>query len=600
MPIQGVTFNGAFLALPGAYYADNVSAAASNSPPNTPPMVVIGYGWGPKPLTPQFFTNPQDMLAALRGGPVASYVPFIANPSPALAGASQITFIDASSNTRSAASVPNSGATQSMLLTSVLYGPPSNQLQYAVSAATASASGIKMTLLDNYANTEIVGDNLGLPLQVAYVGAAAGVTYSVVSGATSGTFTATSPNVGESVTIALGSGAYQTVSALVNALNGTPYYSAQVLSATNGNLPANQLTQVSNVSLPASGAGGLTFVPVAAYLQDPLYWVNNYGYNFATAASGTAAADTRAALPAVVGFTYFSGAIGGAPTTSGYAAALNVALTVPAWTVFCDANTQAVQALLTQHVETASSVPYGMWRRGFTGSSIGDSVAATQLNAQSLDSLQMNYLYPGVYATNTQTGKTQLYGGLYAAAMAAAIANGNQIALPLTNKPLNAIGVESPGGAAVTASQLAQLQNSGVMAVYVPQQTKIPTILSDITTWQADANVENTSSQQVACRYWLAYSVTSILQQYVGTIATPQSEVVLLNALVSCLNALIYTGAGSNGVLASWNKSSLKLNYNGSSQLASISLQAVLVGQNRYITCYATILPLNFTVSAAA
>ena len=352
----------------------------------------------------------------------------------------------------------------------------------------------------------------------------------------------------------------------------------------------------------AAGSGG-TWTPLAnANWQEvgEQAFDGDGSYNFATAVSGSAAADTRAGLPAPGTATYFSGAIGGAPVTSGYAAALNVALTIPGWTVFCDANTQAVQALLTQHVETASSVPYGMWRRGFTGSAIGDSVAATQLNAQQLDSLQMNYLYPGIYATNTQTGKTQLYPGLYAAAAAAAIATGNQIALPLTNKPLNATGVESPGGVGITASQLSQLQNSGVMAVYVPQQTKIPTILSDVTTWQVDNNVENTSSQQVACRYWLAYSVTSILQQYVGTIATPQSEVVLLNALVACLNALLYAGAGSNGVLASWNKGSLKLTYNGSSQLASISFQAVLVGQNRYITCYASILPLNFSVTATA
>jgi hypothetical protein len=451
--------------------------------------------------------------------------------------------------------------------------------------------------LDNYSGTELVGDNLSAPFQISYTGVATGgVTYTVTSGLVSGTFAISSPIAGESITLVTGSGAYATVSQLVNGLNATSVAVAQLISSTNGTLPANYLTPFANQAMATGGV----YETVRAWLNEPIWWVNNFASSLATAVTGAGAADSAAAKAVSVPFSYFSGATAGLPTSGGYAAALNIGLTQPAWVVFCDNNSTGVQSLLASHCEIASSPPYGMWRRGATGSSINDTVAATQSNATALDSIQMVYAYPGIYAVSQSTGLTTLFGGLYVAAAAAGLMCGNQIALPLTNKPLNGSGVESPNGAKLTSSQLAALQNSGVMALFVPQQTLVPTILSDITTWQADNNVENTSSQQVACRYWLAYSVINVLQQYVGSIAAPTQEAAILRTVTILLNSLIYTGTGSNGVLASWVQGSLQLVYTGSQQLAAITFQATLVNQNKYITCYASILPLNFSVTATA
>lgn len=594
MPQQGISFAGTYIGLPGAYYQDNVSAGAPVLPPTTPPMIFLGYGWGPKPQTPVTFTNPADLQAALRGGPASLFVPFIATPSPSLNGAQQITFIDVSSNTQSTAALNASGGATQTLLTSALYGPPSNQMTYQVSNGTTA--GRKLILTDNYAGSQLIGDNLTVPFQVAYSGTATGsLSYSVASSA----FVLNSPNADESVTIPAGSGQYSTVSLMVDYINGTSNWFAALLSSTQGELPSNFLTATGSVAMSAPSGGVLQYTNVNAYLQDIAYWVNQFASGMATAAVSGNATDTAGYLPVTGSPTFFSGATGVPPTNSNYASGFNVALTTPGWTVFADSNALGVQALMAQHCLTASSPPYGMWRRGFTGSSIGDSVATTIANSRALDTLQMNYLYPGIYRINTVTNQNQLYSGLYAAACAAAMATGNQIPLPLTNKPLSATGVEAANaGHALTNSQLVDLQNNGVMAVYVPNTTGVPTILSDVTTWEVDGNVENTSSQQVACRYWLAYSVTNALNAYVGSIAAPVSEHVILNAMKRVLNALIFTGAGSNGVLASWVGNSLQLTYTGSNQTAAISFQCQLVGQNRYITCFATILPLSFTITA--
>lgn len=601
MPDNGITFDGAYLGLPGAYFGDNVSAGLAATPPTTPPLLFVGYGWGPKPKTAVQFTSPADLQTALRGGPAAAYVPFIATPSPQLNGAQRITFIDASTNTQSNAALLTSGAQTQTSLTSALYGPPSNQLTYQVSNGTTA--GLKLTLNDLYGGSVLVGDNLTVPFQLAYSGAATGaVTYTMTSGSTP-TFAISSPIAGESVTVALGSGAYSTVAQLVQYLNGTSNYYAQLLSSTGGQLPSTSLTATGSVPLSLPSGNALQYVNVRAYLQDIAFWVNQFGSGLASAAVSGAALDNSAWLPVTGAATFFSGATGVPPTNSDYAAALNVGLSTPAWTVFCDSNATAVQALLAQHCETASSAPYGAWRRGFTGSSIGDTVSTTIANARNLDSLQTNYLYPGIYRINTTTGQNELYGGLYAAAAAAGMATGNQIAQPLTNKVLNATGTENANaGAQLTSSQLVQLQNNGVMCVYMPQNTNVPTILSDVTTWQADSNVENTSSQQVACRFWLAYSMVNALSPYVGQIAAPNTEVNALNAAKKALNALIYTGGSNNGILASgagvtpW--SNLQLVYDGANQVAGVTFNATLVGQNRFVTIYASILPLQFTLTA--
>lgn len=600
MPQQGITFDGQYFSIPGVYYADNVSALFEPAPPVTPPLLFVGYGWGPPPKVPQFFTNPQNLLTALRGSPAAAFVPFLATPSPSMNGASLITFIDASQNTQSAIALTSSGATTLATLTSALYGPPSNQLSLQIS--TGTTAGRKVTLNDGFAPATLVGDNLTVPLLLAYSGAATGaVSYTMTTGAASGLFTINSPIASESMSIPVGAGGFSTVSLLSQYLNGTAVFYSQLLSATQGQLPTLSLSAASAVALPIPSAGVLNYVNVNAYLQDIPFWINNFAGSLATAVVSGSATDVIGSLPVTGSATFFSGARGVPPTNADYAAALTIALGVPAWTVFCDSNTAGVQALLAAHCIIAGNPPYSAWRRGFTGSSIGDTIAAAQTASTNINTYQMNYVYPGIYRINTLTNLPQLYGGLYAAAAAAAMATGNQIAQPLTNKPLLATGIENANsGSPLNPSQVAALQNSGIMVVTSPQQTGVPTILSDVTTWEDDNNPANTSSQQVACRFWVAYSMVAGLQPYVGSIAAPMIEINILNAAKRILNSLIYTGGSSSGVLASWVSGSLSLTFTGANQLAAISFSATLVSQNRYITVFDVIAPLNFTINLAA
>ena len=594
MPDLNVAFGGGILVAPGAYYQDNVAAALEATIPTTPPLIFIGYGYGQQPQVPVTYGTPQALLNAIRGGPCSGYVPFLMQPSTQLLGAQQVTFINCGENTQSTLTLL-SGTSGVILLTSTNYGLPSNLLQ--VQVQSGSIAGRKVTLYDAYSGQQFAQDNLGVPFQVAYNGASSGVTYSVaVSGGLATTFSISSPVSGESVTIPLNPANYGTISQVVQYLNGTGHYTAAVVS--EGALLSSALDSASSISLPVSGAS-LTYKNVTATLGDIEFWVNTQASSLATATQVSGVTSSPGVIPNVLAFTPFAGAVSVPPTLTDYANALNVALTQAGWTVFCDSNAAGVVALLTSHCFTASQPAQGRWRRGFAGSSTGQSVAASISQAQACDSITMCYVHGGVYQTSTVTGLNTLYGGHYVAAACAGMAAANAPATPLTNKSITGNGTEFnlTGG---PAGQIDQLQQGGVIPFTTSQITGEPTVISDFTTWQIDANPENVFTQQVACRWWLAYTLRNAAQPYIGTIADPVTEINILKAIKAALNLLIYSQGNPNGVLVSWDPNSLSLTYTGAQQLAAVTVNVILVGQNRFITETVNVLPLNFTITNAA
>lgn len=586
MPNLNVPFAGQTLILSGSYYSDNVNAALPTTPPTTPPLVYIGYSYGQKPFTAQTYGSAPELLAAIRGGPASGFVTPLVSPSAQLNGAQQITFINASQNTQSSFTMNSSGQA-AISVTSTNYGPPSNLLQ--VQVQTGTVGGSRVSLFDSFAGLTYAQDNLGIPFQLSYLGAAvSGVTYAVsgTAGAAS-VFKLISPNPGESINIPLTAGNYSTVEQVVQYINGTSFYSANLIS--QGDLPSASLDILAGAAL-SSGSTSVT-----AILSDPVFWLNNHAGALTTAVIASGAVSVPASGLTNIPFQLFSGAVGIPPVLNDYATAFNLALTLPGFVVFADSNASGVVALGTQHAVTASSAVNGRFRRFFAGSSLGDSVTQVISAARGQNAITSTYVYPGIFVTDTNTGINTLQPGHYCAAAAAAMACGNTVATPLTNKSLTGNGVE----VALTTTQIDQLQQGGVMPIALSTQTGVPTIISDFTTWQNDANPENVFNQQVACRQYLGYSLNNVLSPYVGTIADQYDETRILNAAKACLNALLYK-PGGNGILNSWDATSLTLVFTGANQLAAVQVNVVLVGQNRFITEYVSIQPLNITISNAA
>lgn len=595
MANNNISFGGQQLSTPGVYYADNVSAGLNSGNQFNLPLIYIGYSYNGASGKAYNFSNAQNLLAFIRGGPASGYVEALTNPSPSLAGANNITFIPVGANTPATLTLNNAAGSAALYLTTATSGIPSNLTQADVTVGSLYTTFTSnLTLYDGYAGTTFIGYNLGVPFQIAYTGTATGSGVSFQVSGASGVATnllVNSPNAGESFNISLTSGQYSTVSSVVQYLNGTGFWTASLISSTGGALPSSSLTISGATTLTGPGTGAFNFLPVVSIPGDAAYWVNQPAVTIATATAATGASGNSPL--ANISLTHFSGATSTPPTTSSYASGFNLALSQAGWVVFADSNSSAVQQLGAQHVETASSTLYGAWRRFFTGSSVGDSVTTTLANAAAMNCLEACYFYPGLQIVSTTTGNTITYGGIMAAAMAAGIACANQVALPLTNKALNAAGVEL----SLTTSQINQLQQGGVCPIWLAgTNNSVPTIVSDQTTWQVDSNPLNVFTQQVACRWWLAYSMVNALEPFVGGIAAPTTLTSLANAAKAVLNASIYT-PGSNGVLASWATGSLVVSYNGQTQQASITASATTVGQYRFITETVNIQLYSGTVS---
>lgn len=603
MPNSNAQIDGQILPIPGAYYQDDVTAALPTNPALIPPMILIGYGFGGAPKVPLQFTGGAGLnalLATVRGGPVSDFIQFISFPSPVLNGAAQVTYINVSANTQSSLTLASVSGVPLITLQSADYGPPSNLLQAEVQTGAAGGiAGVGITLFDGYTGTNAAtAFNLGVPFQLAYTGIVSGASFTVaaasgIGGAGATLLSLVSPVSGQSVTFPLGTSQYQTVSQLITAINNSSFpFTAQILpNPSNALQPTNTLDAQSAVALAVSGVSGLAYTNVTGMLGGITFWVNRFASNLAVASLVSPASGSVFANPAAIPLTHFSGAAAVAPTNNDYAAALAVAATIPGWAVFCDSNNPAVVALGTQHAFQMSEASVGKPRRFISGSSIGDSVLATEATAKSMAIYQGTYVYPGIYRTDLNSGVNTLFSGLHAAAAVASMMSGNLIAQPLTMQALEGNGLEvalsiGAGG------QIDLLQQAGVMPMFISPVTGEPTIVSDFTTWQQDNNPENVFNQQVACRQALAYSMTQGLQRFIGTIESPFGLAAIKNAALSILRQLIYS-PGNNGILASFDPTSLVITYNGTTQTVNLTVNVVFVGQVRFILELVLVQPLN-------
>jgi hypothetical protein len=595
MPDVTISINGQTATIPGVYVNTQITPTAPSGVLPTGPLIFVAQGYGGVPFVPQNFTDAQSLLNAMRGAPSSDFVNFMFNPSTELFGTTLVTYINVAPNTQSSATIVSSGFVGVINLTSTDYGTPSNAIQYSI--AEGSIEGVAMSILDGYSGASYFQDNLGVPFQLAYTGTHSGVTYSVIStvagAATS--FVINSPGMGESVTLDLTSPTFATLSSVIQYLNGTGFYVANVIG--NGNLPSAYLDVAANISLPAPISTVDQYVNVTATLGDIVYFINNSASSIATASIATGITSGPGYEPLLTALQFFGGATNGVASLANYASGLNVALTQPAWCVVIDkVNTQlsGIEYLGAQHAFIASSPIQRKWRRYITGSALGESPTTAQTNARALNEIMTTYCWPGIQASSTITGNNQTYDGNHVAAAVAGIMTGNPVVTPVTNVTLDGNGVEQ----LVDVSTIQQLQNNGVLVLDYPADTKIPTLLSDVDTWQNDDNPANVFNQQVACRFALSYYLVRTLQPYVGTVASNFTIVNARNATIALLNQLIYNGQNGFGLLNSWDPNSLVLSFDGNTQTLNVAVSVVFVGQNRFIVVTVTVNPLNISVSS--
>lgn len=594
MPTVEVSIGGQTVIVPGVYPNFQTQPVVPTGPLPTGPLIFIAAGYGGVPFAATNYADPNSLINAMRGAPSTDFVNFMFFPSSELNGTSLVTYINVAPNTQSSASFISSGATAVVNMTSVDYGTPSNLIEYSI--ANGSIGGKYITLTDGFSGNIISQDNLGLPFELAYTGSASGVVYNVTSSIAgeATNFAITSPNQGESVSVDLTSTTYGTVTSVINYINGTGYYNAIGISGL-GNMPSTSLDVATNISLPAPVGSVYQYVNVTATLGEIVYWENVALNSPATAVIPPGITSGPGYAPVNTALGYFTGATNGVPSLANYASGFTTALGVPGWVVFADSTNQAIRAQGSQHAIQASSVVERKWRRFVTGSAIGDVATTSQTNARSLNSISTTYITPGVQQTSQTTGLLTTYDGLHVAAAVAGMMTGNPVPTPITNKTIFGVGVEQIFS---KANQIA-LQDNGVMVLNFPSNTRIPTFLSDVTTWQNDDNPSNIFNQQIACRWALGYYLTNNLQPYIGGIASILDVGRVRSATTQLLNTLIYNGSNSIGILNSWDPTTLTLNFDPATQSLIINVSVIFVGQIRFIPFTVTINP-NLNISSTS
>lgn len=590
MPDISISINGQVVTIPGAYVNTQVTPAAPSGVLPTGPLIFIAQGFGGVPFVPYNFTDAQSLLNAMRGAPSSDYVNFMFNPSTELFGTTLATYINVAPNTQSSSTIISSGVSPIGVINMVSadYGTPSNLIQFSI--AEGSEFGVAMAILDGYSGESHFQDNLGVPFTLSYVGSANSVTYSVISTITglATSLVINSPNAGESITLDLTSQTYGSISAVMQYLNGTGFYIATPIG--NGNLPSAYLDVATTIALPPD-----VVVNVTATLGDIVYFINNVASTIATASIAPGVTSSPALVPGFTALQFFSGATNGVASLANYASGLNVAITQPGWCVVIDNNSAGVRSLGAQHAYLASTPVQRKWRRYVTGSALNETPTTAINNARTMNEIMATYCWPGLQATSTITGNNQIYDGNHVAAAVAGLMTGNPVAQPVTNVTLNGNGVEQQTEVATIQS----LQNNGVLVLNYPADTKIPTLLADVTTWQNDSNPANVFNQQVACRFALSYYLVRTLQPYVGGIASNFTVGNARNAVINLLNQLIYNGQNGFGILNSWDPNSLILTYDGASQSLNIAVGVVFVGQNIFIVVTVIVNPLNISISSS-
>lgn len=579
MAIQFPSFGGQTLVFPGVYS----SIIPQTNLPNTnatPPILLIGSAAGGNYNTPYTFSSWSDLLTFARGGNIANYIPYFTQPSP-VAGVSvsnNIIFINVSNNVPSTLTVNTTVAGSNVVLEAANPGAPSNLLNIQIAANSEYSVAMDVTLIDGYSNAAVGGVGLGVPFLLAYNGSASsGVTYNI----TATEFVLSSPNPGESFTFSLG--AFSTMSQLVTAINETGVYEAVLFSSTDGNLPTSAWSE-SYATLPSAPialspptSGQLNYAAVVVGLPDFIYWVQNIANSLVSIKSINASAN---AWPLVtMGVTYFTGGQTVAPQVSDYANGFATALNVPAWIVWCDSDSYTVQLLGAEHAKQASQAGVGGYRRFITGSVLGATPAQAIEIASALSSKETTFVYPGLKVINNTTQTPQVISGHAASAMVASFFAGQYPSQSIINVPLNATGVEQ----SLTAAQIQQLLSAGVMVLAQRLTNSAPSVVQDVTTWQADSNPVNVFNMLVGAAQWTAYTLNNSLQKYIGQPSSPQTLANLQQDVKKTLNALIYSTSNPIGVLASWNPNSLQVSYNGNTQSYNVSVEVQLINEGNYV-----------------
>jgi hypothetical protein len=288
--------------------------------------------------------------------------------------------------------------------------------------------------------------------------------------------------VGAADSLNLNLNVYDTIQSLVDAINATGKYTAEVLTGSP-NDETMQLDAVTNQD-----------VKTAAYtaksdLQAAVDGVNNLSSYFKAERT-----DDAGAAPANVNWTYASGGSNGITTNDDWQTAFDVLKTMKVDLILLLTSDASIHSMGDGHVAYMSGPNGKSERRQFVGGALQNwnnpasrvaSLDALKTAAKNLNSDLTVHAGLGCYQY-APNGKPKLYPAYITAAMYAGIAAGSRPTMPLTRKYLKCLGLE----ANLQVTEAGDLIDAGIAAPFPdPVQGAGYVISRQVTTWGKDNDI---------------------------------------------------------------------------------------------------------------
>lgn len=443
--------------IPGAYSRiDSVKGAAGFVSANK--GVIMGQGFGPKPLTLYQFNSAAEALEVIKGGELLEAVRLSFDPGDGLSPQSIYAMV-VNSAVQSSQYLKAAGAQNLIKLTSVLYGLFTNQIQVSVAAGTTTGKKVVLTYRDN---VETFDDIVKPLMTLQYTGGACTVT--IVNNSTTHTLVTSVGGLSLDLTN------YATIGELVAYINNVTSFVATI-SPGMDNVSPLQLDQVTASSIN----------PTALTLEASMYGIIdaiNAGSALVTAEDVSAA--TGNTVVANLANTYFTSGSNGSYTATEWGDALEALEAEEVQFIATPSTDASVHAAIKAHCVLMETATYKKERQFFVGGAWGESVATAASAAQTLRTYLGTRVTVGKVDYDVN-GTLANFAPSYVACMLMAMKCAVALNMPLTAKQITAVSLEKK----LRTSELETLLVAGVCPVGY-SSTGLPVVVRQLTTYQQD------------------------------------------------------------------------------------------------------------------
>ena len=559
-----VFFNGRQYTTPAVMSAV-VDTAMNNQSLNVGNVAAfIGRSVGGKPNTVLTFGSPDEAAAALIDGELLTAIKKAFDPSSDTNGPAKIVAIRVNPATQASLTLNDSTPAAAINLTSTDYGLYTNQIKVKVEAATNFGTKLTTQLGNAYYSQD---DVYRKAFSLQYSGAQASATMTI-NGTTLTLFAPSGTSVA-SIDLAT----YPTVQQVVDRINTVAGFAATVLEGNGTKATLNALDYVTTVDVKTA------LYTVRADLQAAIDWFNGLSEGFITAAR----ASNAGKVPAVLPFTYLSGASDGSVTNTEWSNAYTTLQTADVQWVTPVSSDPAIHAMNDSHCVFMSNV-MNRERRGICGMPAGSTDAAAISAARALNSDRTSLVHLGYYDYDA-TGALVLQPPYMTAALIAGAFSGVSPGTAMTNKSIKVRGLER---LLRKPTDTDALINGGVLCVAQDDDGGYKVVQS-ITTWLNDEKFNRVEVSVGAAVDYMMRTVRNAHKPLIGQKGSPLTLGRAVSVTQTALTQLAQPEPVGPGILVG-----------DANSPAFKNVQATLVGDVIAVKWQASpAIPVNFVESVA-